>query len=202
MLKRSILIGVLAVLCVTGCAQSSPTSTPPARYDAKRAGLQVMYVANISDVAVLNEEPTTWVWTGASPMSRFAGFHWEVPRPDLSALMSSRLGGTGEQASETVHFKFNSSRLDTANQRRLDTLPVDVRAVRVDAYTDSVGTERYNSRLSERRAQSVKDYLVVRGVPGNKITAEGHGEAAPVASNRHAAGRAANRRADVTEDLQ
>jgi OOP family OmpA-OmpF porin len=69
--------------------------------------------------------------------------------------------------------------------------------VLVEGHTDSVGSEDYNLRLSERRANAVRDYIVRQGVDAARITTRGAGEARPVASNDTAAGRAENRRAEV-----
>ena len=194
---------------VTACAVVlAACTTPPApvsvtRYEVQRGDMQVMYVANMSDVAVINEEPRTWVWKGSPVLNRFTGFRWEVERPDIAGIVQKVLPRQGsETANATVNFRFDSARLDRENQRKLNSLPVDVQTVRVDAYTDDVGGEHYNDRLSERRADAVANYLVVRGIPRHRISASGHGKTAPVASNRSARGRAQNRRADVTEDLQ
>lgn len=67
----------------------------------------------------------------------------------------------------------------------------------VEGHTDSVGSEDYNQRLSERRASSVRDYLVEQGVPSESIVARGLGETLPIASNDHAAGRQQNRRVEL-----
>jgi OOP family OmpA-OmpF porin len=64
-------------------------------------------------------------------------------------------------------------------------------------HTDSVGTDAYNQRLSERRAAAVKDYLVSKGIPASKITTIGKGESQPVATNKTAEGRQKNRRVDI-----
>jgi OOP family OmpA-OmpF porin len=68
----------------------------------------------------------------------------------------------------------------------------------VIGYTDSTGSDAANQRMSEQRAQAVKDYLVQRhGIDARRITTEGRGPADPVASNDTAAGRQQNRRAVV-----
>ena len=64
-------------------------------------------------------------------------------------------------------------------------------------HTDSIGTEAYNLKLSERRAQAVKAYLVSKGIDASRIYSEGKGEAQPIASNKTAEGRAKNRRVDI-----
>jgi OOP family OmpA-OmpF porin len=60
-----------------------------------------------------------------------------------------------------------------------------------------VGSEAYNQKLSVRRAEAVKAYLVSKGIEANRIYTEGKGESQPVADNKTAAGRAKNRRVDV-----
>jgi outer membrane protein OmpA-like peptidoglycan-associated protein len=70
-------------------------------------------------------------------------------------------------------------------------------AMQVEGYTDNVGGDEYNQKLSEQRAQAVADYLVSQGVQQGKITATGFGMAQPVADNSTAAGRSQNRRVQL-----
>ena len=74
---------------------------------------------------------------------------------------------------------------------------VDLEMVIATGHTDSIGTEKYNQRLSERRAAAVKEYLVSKGIPASKITTIGKGESQPVATNKTAEGRQKNRRVDI-----
>ena len=74
---------------------------------------------------------------------------------------------------------------------------VDLEMVIATGHTDSVGTDAYNQKLSERRAAAVKDYLVSKGIPSAKITTIGKGESQPVATNKTAEGRQKNRRVDI-----
>jgi outer membrane protein OmpA-like peptidoglycan-associated protein len=69
--------------------------------------------------------------------------------------------------------------------------------LQVEGYTDSVGGDDYNQKLSENRAGAVKDFLVSQGVSINNITAAGYGKNDPVADNGTAAGRAQNRRVQL-----
>ncbi|HYQ00550.1 MAG TPA: OmpA family protein [Polyangiaceae bacterium] len=71
------------------------------------------------------------------------------------------------------------------------------KSIVVQGYTDSVGSASDNEALSMRRAQSVRDYLVTKGVPSEKATAEGRGASNPVASNSTPDGRAENRRVEI-----
>ncbi|HEY6970632.1 MAG TPA: OmpA family protein [Candidatus Angelobacter sp.] len=67
----------------------------------------------------------------------------------------------------------------------------------VDGYTDSTGTVEFNQRLSERRADAVRDFLVSQGVSSNNVGARGFGQADPIASNNTSAGRQLNRRVEL-----
>jgi outer membrane protein OmpA-like peptidoglycan-associated protein len=69
--------------------------------------------------------------------------------------------------------------------------------IEVEGHTDSVGTAEYNQRLSERRAQSVRDYLVQQKIPPTEVDTTGFGKSRPVASNDTAAGRQQNRRVEL-----
>jgi OmpA-OmpF porin, OOP family len=78
-------------------------------------------------------------------------------------------------------------RLDSDRDRRLA----------LAGHTDWMGTEGYNQALSERRARSVRDYLIKLGVPADRIQADAYGETRPAASNDTEAGRARNRRVEL-----
>ena len=69
--------------------------------------------------------------------------------------------------------------------------------VQVEGYTDSVGSDEYNQKLSEDRAGAVKDFLVSQGVPADSMTSQGFGKTHPVADNATTAGRAQNRRVNL-----
>jgi outer membrane protein OmpA-like peptidoglycan-associated protein len=68
----------------------------------------------------------------------------------------------------------------------------------VEGHADATGPEELNKRLSQARAESVRQLLVDEGVPADRVTAEGRGEAEPVASNTSPEGRANNRRVEIT----
>ncbi len=64
-------------------------------------------------------------------------------------------------------------------------------------HTDSVGADAYNQKLSEKRAQAVKDYLTSKGTDASRVYVEGKGEKQPVADNKSSDGRAKNRRVEI-----
>ena len=68
--------------------------------------------------------------------------------------------------------------------------------VRIEGHTDSQGNDKFNMKLSQRRAESVRTYLVKKGVAADRMVAQGYGETVPIADNRTSAGRAQNRRVE------
>jgi outer membrane protein OmpA-like peptidoglycan-associated protein len=105
----------------------------------------------------------------------------------------------------TLHgpqFDFDKATLKPDGKRMVDEAvrvmkdKPDLR-VSVEGHTDSVGSDAYNQRLSERRAKAVSDYLISQGIDDSRISVEGFGESKPVASNESAAGRAENRRVEI-----
>ena len=104
--------------------------------------------------------------------------------------------------SADAFFDFNKAVLKPEGRAKLDDLAdkiqtLDLEAVVAVGHTDSIGSERYNQRLSVRRAEAVKKYLVSKGVSADRIYVEGRGETQPVATNKTAEGRAQNRRVEI-----
>lgn len=100
-------------------------------------------------------------------------------------------------------FDFDRAVLKPEGRRNLDELigrikSIDLEVVIAVGHTDATGSDAYNQRLSERRAEAVKAYMVNQGVPANRIRTEGRGKSEPVASNDTPEGRAQNRRVEVT----
>jgi len=108
---------------------------------------------------------------------------------------------------EGAHFAFDSAKLRSGSIQKLNEV-VDFAKQYPNAnleaagHTDSIGSEAYNQGVSERRAVSVKGYLVNHGIDGGRISTSGHGETQPVASNKTAVGRAANRRVEIRSVIQ
>ena len=105
---------------------------------------------------------------------------------------------------DALLFAFDSDVLLDSDKVVLDNLAARLKAEAPDAkmalagFTDSVGTDAYNQKLSEKRAVAVANYLVAAGVPQASIVAvAGEGESNPVADNATAEGRAKNRRVEI-----
>jgi OOP family OmpA-OmpF porin len=105
--------------------------------------------------------------------------------------------------SADTNFDFDSAKLRPLGKQKVEELVEGLKEnpsvrVLVEGRTDSIGTEKYNQRLSERRANAVRDYMVSLGIGASRITTRGYGEAKPIESNDTAEGRAKNRRVDIT----
>jgi len=101
-----------------------------------------------------------------------------------------------------VLFDFDKAVIKPEGKSKLDDLSNKIRGVNLEVviaigHADSIGTDAYNQKLSVRRAESVKAYLVSKGVEPNRIYTEGKGEKQPVATNQTAEGRAKNRRVEI-----
>lgn len=99
-------------------------------------------------------------------------------------------------------FDFDKAVLKPAGKAKLDELVANLNGLNLEViiavgHTDSVGSVAYNQKLSVRRAESVKAYLVSKGVEANRVYTEGKGKSQPVADNKSAAGRAKNRRVEI-----
>ena len=99
-------------------------------------------------------------------------------------------------------FAFDKSVVQPAGKAKLDDLvkrmqAMDIEVVVAVGHTDSTGPSSYNQRLSVRRAEAVKAYMVSKGVDADRIFTEGKGEGSPVADNSSRSGRAKNRRVEV-----
>lgn len=122
-------------------------------------------------------------------------------REKLSALKPRQTARGIVLTIGNVLFAFDSANLSAAAQEPLGKLASFLQAhpgdrVRVEGYTDSVGSDAYNQRLSEQRAQSVATAMIQRGVDPARMTVVGYGEANPVAPNTTKYGRQQNRRVD------
>ena len=101
-----------------------------------------------------------------------------------------------------VFFDFDKSVIKPDGKSKLDDLSSKMRGINLEVviaigHADWIGSDAYNQKLSVRRAESVKAYLVSKGVEPNRVYTEGKGEKQPVASNTTKEGRAKNRRTEI-----
>lgn len=142
------------------------------------------------------------------------GYVWSQYMQNKQAELQRVTAGTGAQVMQTsdnrlqlqipsdISFATNSAAIQPNLQPILNTFSQGLSgqpnmAVSIVGYTDSTGTPAINNPLSLARANSVRDYLISRGVSPQRIQTSGLGDSNPIASNSTAAGRAANRRVEI-----
>ncbi len=123
-------------------------------------------------------------------------------RQELQSLQSKQTDRGMVMTLSDVLFDTGRATLKPGADRDLNRLAQALKdnpntRVKIEGFTDSVGSESYNQALSERRAQAVADALQMRGVPADRVQAEGLGKEFPVASNDTNAGRQQNRRVEI-----
>ena len=119
---------------------------------------------------------------------------------DPVAKPDSPLGIPGVEGMSTVNFDFDSSKLKSDDLEKLNKLigqlDQDSR-IEIVGHACEIGSRTYNQKLSERRAEAVKDYLMDRGIPEDNISVKGEGEDNPVRGNETDEMRQENRRAEI-----
>lgn len=101
-----------------------------------------------------------------------------------------------------IHFDFDSATIRPESGAYLDALYDGLKsskaaAIKVIGHTSSEGSDVYNEKLSQRRAEAVTAVLLVRGIDSKRVSAQGHGEKLPIADNASEAGRSLNRRVEI-----
>ena len=101
-----------------------------------------------------------------------------------------------------VHFDFNKAKIRSGDAAVLDEAAAALKAnpntvINVNGYCDAIGSEEYNLKLSDRRADAVVGYLVKQGIPSSQLIPHGYGKTDFVAPNDTAEGRAQNRRVEL-----
>ena len=99
-------------------------------------------------------------------------------------------------------FDFDKAVLKPEGKAKLDDVASKVKDINLEVviavgHTDSIGSDAYNQKLSVRRAEAVKAYLVSKGIAKDRVYTEGKGKKQPVADNKTAEGRAKNRRVEI-----
>ncbi len=125
-----------------------------------------------------------------------------APAPKAAAPAPQPPAATKVTYAADTFFDFDKADLKPEAKAKLDDLASKVKAINLEViiavgHTDAIGSDAYNQKLSVRRADAVKTYLVSKGIEKNRVYTEGKGEKQPVADNKTSEGRAKNRRVEI-----
>ncbi|MBX3657695.1 MAG: OmpA family protein [Ramlibacter sp.] len=125
-----------------------------------------------------------------------------APAPAAAPKPPAPAAATKVTYAADAFFDFDKSVLKPEGKAKLEDLTSKVKGINLEViiavgHTDSVGSDAYNQKLSVRRAEAVKAFLVSKGIEKNRVYTEGKGEKQPVADNKTAEGRAKNRRVEI-----
>jgi outer membrane protein OmpA-like peptidoglycan-associated protein len=168
-LRATILAAAITALTAGGALAASEAAVT----DFSSAKAEVIEVDDITTALAVPRG--TRIEPSAPPTVRlpiFFEFNSTTLRPEASALLDKV--GAALASDELGEFRFS-----------------------VEGHTDSIGTEGANMQLSQARAAAVKQYLMARGVPEERLATLGHGEASPVGANETDEGRQRNRRVEL-----
>ena len=194
-----------ATFLVTGCENMSE------RQRGTAAGAGIGAAAGAVIGATTGGKAGQSAVIGAA-VGAIAGNLWSKRMQDKQRAMEQQTQGTGIEVARTqdnqlkinvpndISFDVNKSAVKPELRPVLDQFASGLDTtmhVRIVGYTDSTGSDAINNPLSVDRAQSVRDYLVAKGVAASRIETEGRGDREPIADNATEAGRAKNRRVEI-----
>jgi outer membrane protein OmpA-like peptidoglycan-associated protein len=143
----------------------------------------------------------TWSGRRICAVNVVGRFHAPAPLGAATPLAAAQLcerALEGIVAKEQILFASGSAAIDTSSAPLLDRLARAAQGcpgmIRIEGHTDIIGRNEFNRSLSEARAAAVRDALIARGVPAERLRAQGLGAARPIADNQTESGRARNRR--------
>ncbi|MGG2399006.1 OmpA family protein [Pseudomonas sp. SH1-B] len=213
MKTRRNLIAVTAVMAImAGCTTNPYTGEQQAGKAGIYGGVGAVTGAVIGAATSSKKDRAKGALIGAA-VGGAAGGGYGYYVDTQEAKLRQTLQGTGVQVQRigddlklimpgNITFASNSADISSGFYQTLNSLVLvfkefDKNGVNIVGHTDSTGSQELNQSLSQRRAQSVANYLTANGVPGQRISAYGAGPSQPIASNASEAGRAQNRRVEI-----
>lgn len=207
-MKKSLICSMLAVLMLTACATDPYTGQSKVSNTAWGTGIGALAGAGIGALAGGEKGALIGAGVGAAAGAG-TGAYMDVQARKLR----QELLNTGVQVQEVngqiylimpgnITFDSNDANIKPGFQPVLNSIAKVINEysktmVQVNGYTDSTGSAATNNSLSLMRANSISNYLRLKGVDANRIVSNGYGSSNPIASNATAAGREQNRRVEI-----
>ncbi len=204
-ITRTALPLILLTGALTGCAGVQKTDWPTCAA-----------VGGVGGAALGAIESSTWAgWGAVVGAGTAAAYCWVHGEGEEVAVVMEEVPPAPEpepavpvRVELDVKFDFDKSKVKEESYGDIKSLAdfmsqYPATSTTVEGHTDSVGTDAYNQKLSERRANAVREVLVNQyGVGGERVNAVGYGESRPVADNATSEGRAINRRVEAEVEAQ
>ncbi|HEY0943444.1 MAG TPA: OmpA family protein [Steroidobacter sp.] len=205
-------VGIVVACLAAGCTTVNPyTRETQTSKAVKGAGIGAAAGAVVGLLTKGDKLENALIGAGVGALAGGGvGYYMDVQE----AKLRQKLEGTGVSVTRvgdnitlnmpsSITFATNSADLNAQFYNALGGVAMvlkeyDKTVIEVAGHTDSTGSDQYNQQLSQRRAQSVASYLAGQGISSQRLLTVGAGEAYPIASNDTEAGRAQNRRVEMT----
>jgi OOP family OmpA-OmpF porin len=179
-----------------GAIVEQPAATPAAQNASQSSAPAPAPAPQVEQAPVAVQAPSQADAPGLSAAPAPAAAASPAPAP-TPVVASSKVTYAAD-----AFFDFNKSVIKPEAKAKLDDLVDKIKAINLEViiavgHTDAVGSDEYNQKLSMRRSNAVKAYLINKGVDKTRIYTEGKGEKQPVADNSTKEGRAKNRRVEI-----
>ncbi|MDH1729886.1 OmpA family protein [Pseudomonas chengduensis] len=210
--RRNLIAATALMALLAGCTTNPYTGESQAGKAGIYGGIGAATGAVIGAATSSKKDRTKGALIGAA-VGGAAGGGYGYYVDTQEAKLRQTLQGTGVQVQRNgddlklimpgnITFASNSADISSSFYPTLNSLVLvfkefNKNGVNIVGHTDSTGSQELNQSLSQRRAQSVANYLTANGVPGQRISAYGAGPSQPIASNATDAGRAQNRRVEI-----
>ena len=210
--RRNLIAATALMALLAGCTTNPYTGESQAGKAGIYGGIGAATGAVIGAATSSKKDRTKGALIGAA-VGGAAGGGYGYYVDTQEAKLRQTLQGTGVQVQRNgddlklimpgnITFASNSADISSSFYPTLNSLVLvfkefNKNGVNIVGHTDSTGSQELNQSLSQRRAQSVANYLTANGVPGQRISAYGAGPSQPIASNANEAGRAQNRRVEI-----
>jgi outer membrane protein OmpA-like peptidoglycan-associated protein len=209
--KSALLVVVAATVSLAGCAATDDFMTNPEKEKTRQGTAIGAGAGAVAGLLIGGGWEGALIGAGVGALAGGAVGNYQDKQ---EKKLRQQMAGTGVEVVRkgdnitldmpgNVTFAFDSAALNPQFNSVLDKVAqtlteYDQTVIQIAGHTDSTGTHAYNMKLSEQRANSVKSYLVGRGVPAQRMQTIGAGPDHPIADNSTEAGRAENRRVEIT----